>query len=292
MKGRLHSRERNHAFFGRLPLLVPLSAIAVFGVLPCLLIIVQSFALWNDYGRIVAWGSFDGYATILQGHRLVVLTRILKRSFLVAGVDLLVAIPIAYALTRVISGRRRLIYLALLTIPFCTSDITRAFAWRMILGTPGLVNKALIACGILSNPVSWLMFSEFGVVLAIVAATLPFGIFPILTVGVNIPQTVWLASEDLGATRFREFWVVAVPLLLPGIITGGIASFVVAAASASEIVMLGGTSQSSLARVVQELESASKLDAIFALGSLMLGISAMAIFVSLMYSRGLQRRNV
>src|SRR6202043_3858230 len=97
----------------------------------------------------------------------------------------------------------RNLFLVGLTLPFFSSDVTRAFAWREMLGGHGVVNSALRFFHI--SPPDWIVFSEFGVTLALLSSTAPFAIFPIVIRLGTVRNSIWLASDDLGIGLIREF---------------------------------------------------------------------------------------
>jgi ABC-type spermidine/putrescine transport system permease subunit I len=115
--------------------------------------------------------------------------------------------------------------------------------------------------------VDWFIYDEFGLTVALVAATLPFALFPTVIVGSSISETIWHASSDLGAKHHQEFFRIALPLMLPGVALGAVASFVVSTSSVCEAAFLGGPGQMTVGKVVSELEGARQLSTICALGT-------------------------
>jgi len=274
-------------YFGNMTWIAPLLILLFCGMLPWLTLVVLSIAEWDDSGHFVKWFTINGYNTLLKSHRLATLRIILCRSLFVTLINICIAVPVAFAVVRLIGKRARLFYLMGITVPFCVSDVTRAFAWQLILDRHGLINRVILCLGFLNRPIDWFLYSEFGVTLALIAATLPFALFPIVLVASTIPETVWAASEDLGTTRFREFYRLAIPLFLPGVVIGALASFVSATSSVCEATMLGGPAQMSIGKMLSQLEGARQMGAIYAMASSTL-VAAIIIVGLLVYLRSRQ----
>ncbi len=116
----------------------------------------------------------------------------------------------------------QIVLFLLCTIPFWTSNIIRMIAWIPVLGRNGLVNKALLALGVVDEPVEWLLFSDFAVVLAFVHLYTLFMVVPIFNSMMRIDKSVIEAAHDAGAGGLRTLWHVIVPLCRPGIMIGTI----------------------------------------------------------------------
>src|SRR6202008_71550 len=135
-------------------------------------------------------GSLASYAALLNSGRVTVLLRTGGLAALTATVSTLLAIPAASAIGLLSGPRRATLLAALFTIPFFTSGLIRAFAWRLVLGREGIINNALLRLGVVDTPVEWLLFSDFAVVLGMVAAHLPLAIIPIVLAFARIDSSV------------------------------------------------------------------------------------------------------
>src|SRR4030065_379363 len=160
----------------------------VFLVLPLVLILVLSLAWRGQYGP-VDWGtnlreflgrlSFDNYARLANPLYLEVLWTSFRMAGLTTGICILVGYPVAYFLARS-QGRLRGALLFLLLIPFWTYFLIRIYAWVFILRTEGLLNRALVGVGLLSEPVRF-MYTPTAVIIAMVYEFLPFMVLPLFT---------------------------------------------------------------------------------------------------------------
>lgn len=238
-------------------ILLALPALAVLtglGLVPLGLIAVWSF--WS-FDPATYWIRPDwtvaSYAALLRTGRLPVLARTVELAGLTAALSTLLAVPAAATVALLSAPRRASLLLALFTIPFFTSGLVRAFAWRLVLGRTGLVNQALLGLHLVDAPVEWLLFSDFAVVVGLVAANLPFAILPIVLVCGRIEPSVIRASQDLGAGFWTTFGRIVLPLLMPGIAAGFVFVFVVAVGTSTEVQLLGGAGASSITIMINDV---------------------------------------
>jgi putative spermidine/putrescine transport system permease protein len=172
---------------------------------------------------------------------------------LTATVSTLLAVPVATVIGLLSSPRRATLLVALFTIPFFTSGLVRAFAWRLVLGREGIINNLLIGMGVVHAPVEWLLFSDFAVLLGMVAAHLPLAIVPIVLAFARIESSVIRASQDLGAGFWTMCSGIVLPLIMPGVLAGFLFVFVVAIGTSMEIQLLGGAGASSIAIMINDV---------------------------------------
>lgn len=221
-------------------LTLPLLFLAVFLVLPLGFMVVMSF--WERAGlRVRPAFSLAAYAEFFSGVRL----EVLKRSLLAAGevtlIGLLIAYPIAYALATRMGRTATRIVLLLFTIPFLVNYIIRTFSWAYLLGRTGPVNRGLMALGLTDAPVDWLLYSDFAVIMGLLASYMPFMVFPLWLALGSIDRKLVHASWLLGAGPIRTFWSVTVPLSLPGVFAALVFCFVGSFGEGAVPVILGGT---------------------------------------------------
>ena len=213
--------------------------IAVFFVLPMATIVLLSFWRVVDYD-IVADFTLANYQKLFRPLYLDVFWRTIKVSLLVTVISLLIGYPVAYYLARK-TKRFRVTLLVLVILPLWTSYLVRTYAWMLILGTKGAVNQGLQAVGLTSEPISWLLYSDFAVTLALVHIYVPYLILPLYSVLEKLDPSLFEAAKDLGGGRWRTFWHVTLPLSLPGVATGYLSVFIAAMRSFVTPKLLGGT---------------------------------------------------
>jgi putative spermidine/putrescine transport system permease protein len=164
---------------------------------------------------------------------------------------------IAYFLVfHIRSMQVRLMLLAAIAIPFWTSGPIRAVAWVPLLGREGLVNQALLGLGIVTEPVSWLMYSEFAILVAYIhLLTMPM-VITISNSMMKVPRSIIQAAQDAGASEFQIIREIILPIARPGIAIGTI--FVVTAVMGDFFIvktMSGGQVNTATMAIVTELNA-------------------------------------
>ena len=110
-------------------------------------------------------------------------------------------------------------------LPFLTAFLIRIYAWIDILQREGLLNDALLALGIIREPVLWLS-TDTAIIIGIVYSYLPFMVLPLYATLEKMDETLLEAAADLGCPRWKAFWLVTVPLSAPGIVAGALLCFI------------------------------------------------------------------
>ncbi len=145
----------------------------------------------------------------------------IKFTLIVLAITFVLGFWIAYFL--VFHVRNLLVAIGLFlvcTVPFWTSNIIRMISWRPVLGKEGLINSALLNAGIIDQPLQWLLYSDFSVVVAYVHLFTLFMIVPIFNSMARIDKSLLEAAVDAGATRWGAVWNVVLPLSKTGIALG------------------------------------------------------------------------
>ena len=153
-----------------------------------------------------------------------ILIRTFWMSVIVTVWCLLLGYPLAYLLAQVSTGTSNLLMILVL-LPFWTSILVRVAAWIVLLQNEGPINKALMALGLISDPLQ-LVFNRFGVYIAMVHILLPFVVLPLYAVMKSVPPSYMRAAISLGCPPFKSFWKVYFPQTLPGVGAGGLLVFI------------------------------------------------------------------
>lgn len=215
--------------------------ILLLGAVPLAVILVWSFWTWDPATYWIKPAlSLDAYAAIGDAGRWSVIVGSFGKAFVAALLCLLVGYPSAMAIHFVATPRWSFVLMAAFTIPFFTSYLIRAFSWRLVLGRTGMVNNFLMQIGLIDEPLDWLLFSDFAVMVGLIASYLPFVIFPLLLSLRKVEPNFLAASQDLGAGFLRTLFTIIIPLTKPGIFAGFLFVFIMAAGSSTEVQMLGG----------------------------------------------------
>ena len=166
-----------------------------------------------------------------------------KLSLIVSVVVVLLAYPLAYYLA--LSGtKRKYVLLMILIAPFLTAYLLRVLAWKVILGSNGVLNTFFFWTGVRSrdDPVSQLLYSRFAVILVLVYVWLPFVALPIFVSLESLDRRLLEAAGDLGASRWQAFWRVTLPLSIPGVIAAFLFVFIPTLGEFVTPSLVGGTS--------------------------------------------------
>ena len=278
MPDKVAGRRRRAAFLLALPAFVVFIGI---GFVP--LALVAMWSLWSfdpdTYWIKPVW-SLASYAALLNNGRAAVLLQTAGLAALTATLSTLIAVPAATVIALLSGPRRATLLLALFTIPFFTSGLVRAFAWRLVLGREGIINNALISLGVVHTPVEWLLFSDFAVVLGMVAAHLPLAIIPIVMAFARIESSVIRAGQDLGAGFWTMFSSIVLPLIMPGVLAGFLFVFVVAIGSSMEIQLLGGAGASSITIMINDVLRVVNFPLAFAISTVVVILLIVVIIVA------------
>jgi spermidine/putrescine transport system permease protein len=185
---------------------------------------------------------------------------VLLRSMRIAGtvtlLSLLLGYPLAYFVSFHAGARKELLY-QLVIIPLWVSYLVRAYAWKTILGSDGVLNTLLQYLHITSHPQQFLLYSPFAVVLTLTHIYTPFTFLPIYAAMEHIPRPLVEASQDLGATPMHTFWRVILPLSIPGAIAGATFSFVLSLGDFLAPLLVGGPSGIMISNIVVSLFGAA-----------------------------------
>jgi putrescine transport system permease protein len=136
----------------------------------------------------------------------------------------LIGLPLAYGMARA-PGRAQPLLVMLVVLPFWTSFLIRVYAWINILQRDGLFNEALLALRIIDQPAAWLA-SDTAVYIGIVYSYLPFMVLPLYANLQKLDESLLEAAADLGCPRWKTFYLVTLPLALPGIAAGALLCFI------------------------------------------------------------------
>lgn len=194
-----------------------------FLVAPILMIVIVSFWGATEYSIYPAF-QFDNYEFLFGSP---VTYRVFFNTFKYAAITwaltLTIGFTVAYFLAFEVRGLKWQVALFLLcTIPFWTSNIIRMISWIPFLGRNGLANSTLISWGVIDEPLEWLLFSDFSVILAFVHLYTLFMVVPIFNSMMRIDRSLIEAARDGGATGWQTLRHVIIPLCKPGIMIGTI----------------------------------------------------------------------
>src|SRR5882672_9709985 len=202
----------------------------------------------------------------------------LRIGLLTTLAALLIGYPLAHLMAR-IRGRTAYAMLMMTVLtPMLTGIIVRTFAWMALLSDKGAINQALIGLGLISKPLP-LMYNEFSIVLGLTHIYVPYMVLTLVGVIGRIDERLEHAAQNLGASPFRAFLEVTLPLSLPGILAGSLLVFALAISAYVTPILLGGNNVLTLPMLIYQQVSASfNLGFAGALGVVLLVVSLALVF--------------
>lgn len=225
----------------------------LFLVLPYFFILTQSVLTTDDFGKVIYHFNLDSYIKIFTNPLYYeTLIRTFIYAIIVALACIVLSLPLAYFITFKVT-KYKSFYYTLIVLPFWMSYIVRAYAWKIILGEQGILNSSLMNMGLISKPLSFVLYSDFSVILCLIYIFLPFVCIPIYTSFEQISKSLVEASKDLGNNSWNTFRKVIFPLVLPGVISGGTLALVLTLGDFLAASLLGGPNTLFISNIVQNL---------------------------------------
>ena len=240
----------------------PLAAVfALFFVVPLALVLVVSFWQATEYELLPAFTGqnyidvFAGCPVTADGDLCVTFKTYLstlKFGVLTWAITAALGFSIAYFLAFHVQGTlMQTVLFIICTVPFWTSNVIRMISWVPLLGRNGLVNQTLIGAGLVDEPVEWLLFSDFSVVLAFVHLYTMFMIVPIFNSMMRIDRNLLEAARDNGASPWQTVVHVLLPLSRTGLIIGSIFVLALVMGDFVTVGVMGGQQIASVGKIIQ-----------------------------------------
>ena len=229
----------------------PLAWTTLFMFVPYAILFVYSF--WEQqFPTFVPAFQLGNYAELATDPQYArVLLRTLKIALLVSLGALALAYPYAYFLAfKVRSARARSVLYMAVVAPLWVSYLLRAYTWKTILGTDGVLNSFLLWTGVIDEPSPVFLYNQAAMVLTLTYVFVPFMVMPIYTALEKIPRSLSEASADLGEGRLATFLKVTLPLSMPGVVAGFTLTFCLAFGDFIAPFLVGGPDGLMIANVV------------------------------------------
>jgi spermidine/putrescine transport system permease protein len=199
---------------------------------------------------------FDGGWTLAQYGQVLgraSYRALFARSLWISGLVTLATVALAYPMAYFVAfhARRKFLWLVALTIPFWTSYLLRVFAWKIILGYGGVINSGLMRLHLIDQPLVFLLYNPFAVIVTLAHAWAAFAILPIYVSLEKIDRSLLEAASDLGDGALRRFLRVTLPLSMPGVIGAAILIFVPTTGDYVTPELVGGTRGTMIANLIE-----------------------------------------
>lgn len=246
------SFRRSESFRG-FTLLSPTLLIVLLGLLfPLIILFTLSF--WKqEYVDLIQTFTLRNYGDFFEKKiYYLILYRSIRISAFVMFVTVLLAYPLAYFIAFHVQ-KNKMIWIILVTIPFWTSYLLRVFSWKVILGYNGVINSGLMSLGITSEPLEFLLYNPFAVVITLAHAWAAVAILPIYVSLEKIDRSLIEAARDLGETALATFIRVTLPLSLPGVIAASLLVFIPTVGDYVTPALVGGTRGIMIGNIIQSM---------------------------------------
>ena len=236
---------------------VPILTICPAVILLILFFLIPMFVALR-YSLMSSMPFFEpNFHYTLDNYLRVLIEPIYRNAFIRTGlyaatattISLFISYPVAYYLSR-ITKRGSLLLLALL-IPFWTSVILRVFAWKIILGSSGILNWVLMSIGLTDAPIRFL-YSGTGIVFGLVYTYTPYMVLPLYASLGKVPNKLLEASEDLGANKLQTLIRITLPLTSSGTVSGVVLVLLASFGDVLSSQLLGGANTLMISSVIFE----------------------------------------
>jgi len=220
-------------------------------LIPYTLMFVHSFYS-TQFPFFVADFQFGNYLKIITDSQyFLVIWRSLKIAFLVSLVAFALSYPLTYFIVfKVRSPRLRMALYVATIVPLWVSYLLRAYTWKTILGTEGILNSLLIWLGIIDEPIQLFLYNQFAMVITMAYIYTPFMVMPLYASLEKIPKNLIEASKDLGVGPLRTFLRITLPLSVPGLLAGFTFTFCLSGGDFISPLLVGGPYSNMIANVV------------------------------------------
>jgi putative spermidine/putrescine transport system permease protein len=256
-------------------------------VVPLVMTFLLSFHTFGFYTGIVPTFDLKNYTDVLTDNYF---HEIFARTFLIAlavtAITAAIGTPEAYILYRVRSAWRSLILLAILG-PLLISVVVRTLGWAILIGNKGVINEMLMALGVVSSPLR-LLYTSTGIIIALVHVLVPFMVIAVWAALHKQNPDTERAAASLGASQATIFFRIVLPQAMPGILSGSLIVFSLAASAFATPAILGGRRVKVVATTVYD-EFLNTLN--WPLGAAIAMLLLVAVLVILLsYNRFVERR--
>ncbi len=243
---------------------------------PLAMVVIYSFMPAKTFS-LLQIPTMENYVSVVTDSYYLSFFWSLLLSSIAVVILFLVCYPMAYGMAKLF-GKWANLVTALIVLPLLISENIRLFGWVLILLKNGILDGTLKY--LFDVSASGFLFTVPAIVLGICYVYLPFMLFP-LVIGISmVPETLKEAAADLGASRWQIFKEIEIPLSMPGIMIGGILTFILALGSMAESKILGGQA---VVMIADDIESAFTFAQNWPKGSvlsvMLIGLSGIIVFI-------------
>ncbi len=257
---------------------IPLVFMVAFIAVPMALTVV-----WSVFERTQFWMepgfTLFAYETFFTSARAENYLFSMIHAAIAVVISFALGFPIAVFVRRRVAAAAQHRVVLLFILPFMISELVRVFALRPVLGRNGVINSLLIEIGIISEPITIILFSPVGVIIGDVLSFLPFMVFAGFLAMEAVQPYIFEVCEDMGARTVRAFRDVIVPLAAPGIFAGGVFIFVNSVGGALVPILLGGPGAVNAGLIVNQAIVALDFPLAMAISAIMITTLMILLYV-------------
>lgn len=229
------------------------STLTAFGLIVAMLAILQYSVRSYIPGSLEVGGfTFDNFISLLRPLYASAFLETVLLSLYTAIFTLIIGYPLAYAMIRARKSWCRSTVLIISITPLFLGEVVRTYSWIIVLGSTGFINSLLMGVGLIERPLR-LMFTQLGVVIALVHVTLPIMVLMLAAGLSHIDRSYERAAISLGAGPVRAFLTVTLPLSMPGIVAGTMTSFAWTFSAFATPQLIGGGQVNTISTLVYQL---------------------------------------
>lgn len=270
--------ERLRDLIGNLGFRLPVAFMLFFFALPLALTVV-----WSVFERTQFWMepgfTMFSYENFFTSARVWNFLASMGHSLISVLICLVLGFPIAVFVRRRVPQVAQHRVVLLFILPFVVSEIIRVFALRPVLQRNGFVNTFLMKIGAITEPITAILYTPTGVIIGEVMSFLPFIVFSGFLAMEAVPKYIFEICEDLGASKFRTFWDVIVPLAAPGIFAGSVFIFVNGIGVALLPNILGGPGAVNAGLIATQAITALDFPLAMAVSAIMMGTLMLLLYI-------------
>ena len=207
-------------------------------VLPHIDLLIMSFRIEDELGN-PTWSVSNYLAFFQEPIYWLTFTRTAAYSVLVTLLTFIVALPVAFFITKVVNHRYKGFLTMLLLLPFWVSELVRVYGWMILLRESGVINHFLLKAGLLKQPIE-MLYNDVTMVMGLVYTCMLFMVIPLVSVLDSLDDSLIEAAYDLGANMWTILVKIIIPHSMPGIVSGSIVVFMLTLGNYLTPNLMGG----------------------------------------------------
>jgi len=268
-------------FFFLTPVLVWLVLLIV---LPQIDLFIMSFRTENDAGKMV-WSITNYLNFFYEPIYWLTFVRTAIYSILVTFLTFLIALPVAFYITKVVKPKFQGFLTMLLLLPFWVSEMVRVYGWMILLRESGVINHFLLKFGILNQPIE-MLYKDTTMILGLIYTSMLFMVVPLISVLDSLDNSLIEAAYDLGANMWSILFKIIIPHAAPGIVSGSIVVFMLTLGNYLTPNLMGGKNSLWFTeQIYNQFIASFNWNQGSAFGFLLLFLSSLVIWVGLKLSK-------